>query len=131
VIESLLEGERLLLHGLVDRAERLYRGILEQDPRNAIALVGLARVAVERGEDRLAYRRATEALEIDPDNIAAGRMAARLAEILAGADEPVEHPVPPEEPEAERAVLDRNPSMADHRQAEERRARRQQAGGDR
>lgn len=131
MIESLLEGERLLLHGLVDRAERLYRGVLEQDPGNAIAMVGLARVAIERGDDWLAYRHACDALELDPDNAAALRLEARLSEILRGPGEGRDTtPTLPEqqvtnEHGSERAVLERNPSMADHRQAEEQRQRRE------
>src|SRR5687768_8893096 len=82
MIEALLQAERLLVHGMVDQAERIYTGALEQDPLNAIAVVGLARVALERGDDRLAYEHARRALEIDPENTAALRLEARLAEVL-------------------------------------------------
>ena len=79
MIEALLQAERLLVHGLVDQAERIYAGAARADPRNAIAVVGLARVALERGDERLAYERACEALEIDPENAAALRLEARLS----------------------------------------------------
>ncbi|MGI8928143.1 MAG: tetratricopeptide repeat protein, partial [Candidatus Limnocylindrales bacterium] len=82
MIEALLQAERLLVHGMVDQAERIYASALEQDPLNAIAVVGLARVALERADDRLAYRHARRALEIDPQNAAALRLEARLAEVL-------------------------------------------------
>jgi thioredoxin-like negative regulator of GroEL len=84
VIEPLLEAERNLNMGLLDHAERLYRQVAEHDPRNAIAVVGLARVAIERGDDRAAHALAREALALDPQNAAAVRLEARLAEMLAG-----------------------------------------------
>ncbi len=82
MIELLLQAERLLVHGMLDQAERLYRQAIESDPRNSIAMVGLARVALERGDDRGAYTLALEALAIDPDNAAAQRLATRMAEVL-------------------------------------------------
>ncbi len=86
MIEALLQAERLLVVGLVDQAERIYTSALEQDPLNAIAVVGLARVALERGDDRLAYQQARRALEIDPENAAAIRLELRLAEVLSRRD---------------------------------------------
>lgn len=132
MIEALLQAERLLVHGMVDQAEQIYQRAIEQDPHNAIAVVGLARVALERGQERLAYERAREALAIDPENVAAQRLEQRLAEVFAERDRPAE-PVPPGEPAppdlpnpfepSERAFLTRNPSMADHAAAEERKRR--------
>jgi thioredoxin-like negative regulator of GroEL len=92
VIESLLQAERLLLHGQLEAAERIYRQTISADPRNAIAVVGLARVALERGDDRLAYEQACAALEIDRENAAALRLEARLSEVLTTRGEGVARP---------------------------------------
>ena len=89
MIEILLQAERALAAGLVDQAETLYRSAIEHDPRNSIAAVGLARVALERGDDAGALQLARQALEIDPENAAAQRMVARLEEVLRERGEPV------------------------------------------
>jgi tetratricopeptide (TPR) repeat protein len=83
VIEMLLEAERALDVGLLDQAERLFRQAAEGDPRNSIAVVGLARVALERGNDEDALALARRALEIDPENPAARRLVDRLVEVKA------------------------------------------------
>lgn len=136
MIESLVQAERLLVMGMLDEAEALYRRSAQTDPLNAIALVGLARVALERGDERLAYQQACQALAIDPEDAMALRMEARLSEVLATRGEPVERPayvqrandrsaavpatppraLPPDDPgaRAQRAVAARNPSMAEH-----------------
>ncbi len=132
MIEALLQAERLLVHGMVDQAERIYAGALEQDPLNAIAVVGLARVALERDDDRLAFAHARRALEIDPQNAAALRLEARLSEVLglresgptppgAESTESTETVAPISSSEArpsEQVVFTRNPSMADHQRVE-------------
>lgn len=138
MIEALLQAERLLLHGLLDQAERIYANALEQDPLNSIAVVGLARVALERGDDQLAYTQARRALEIDPENAAAQRLEARLAEILVPGV-PLAPPDPPPMPRlpasaptelpglaedahpSEQVVFTRNPSMAEHQAMEKQR----------
>lgn len=149
MIEVLLQAERLLVHGMVDKAEEMFRRVAEQDPQNAIAVVGLARVALERGDDHLAYETALAALEIDRQNVAALRLEARLSEVFATRGTPVDRPpwldsgqMPPPVPPApsladaaapagpaapaadtgrpsERFVLTHNPTMADHRRRTE------------
>lgn len=94
MIELLLEAERALSFGRVDRAEEIYRQVAASDPHNSIAVVGLARVALERADDLGAYLLARRALVIDPENEAARRLALRLEEVLATRGEPVADPMP-------------------------------------
>jgi hypothetical protein len=82
VIELMLQAERDLSVGLVDQAERLYRQVADADPHNSIAVVGLARVALERADDAGALRLARRALAIDAENVAALRLVARLEEVM-------------------------------------------------
>jgi tetratricopeptide (TPR) repeat protein len=81
MIELLLNAENALALGLLDSAERTYRTVLEADPRNGIAAVGLSRVALERGDEAGALALAQAALEIDPENATARRMIDRLEEV--------------------------------------------------
>jgi thioredoxin-like negative regulator of GroEL len=96
VIELILQAERALSVGQLDQAERLYRQAAEADPRNSIAVVGLARVALDRGDDRGAYTLARQALNIDPENAAAQRLADRLDEVMRyrGEEPPVVEATP-------------------------------------
>lgn len=89
MIELLLEAERALSFGRVERAEQLYRQVAGADPKNSIAVVGLARVALERADDLGAYLLARRALLIDPENEAARRLAVRLEEVLRTRGDPV------------------------------------------
>ena len=82
MIELLLQAERALSVGLLDRAETLYRQVARADPQNSIAVVGLARVTLDRGDDEGALELAARALAIDPENVAAQRMVARLEEVI-------------------------------------------------
>ncbi len=82
MIELLLQADRLLNVDQVDQAQATYQRVADQDPRNAIAVVGLARCALAKGDDRQAYVLAAQALAIDPENDMARRMAARMAEVL-------------------------------------------------
>jgi len=93
VIEMMLEAERALAVGRLDQAEKLYAQVVAADPRNAIAVVGLSRVALERDDQRGAYTYAKQALVLDPDNPMASHMARRMAELMAGRGE-----VPPDDP---------------------------------
>ena len=92
MIELLLQAERTLNIGLLDAAERLYRQAAETDPQSAIAVVGLARIAVERGDDLGSWLLAVQALGLDPENGAAIRLETRMAEILDARGESVERP---------------------------------------
>jgi tetratricopeptide (TPR) repeat protein len=97
VIEIILQAERSLAVGQLDQAERLYRQAAELDPRNSIAVVGLARVALDRGDEREAYRLARQALQIDPENAAGQRLAERLEEVIRyrGEEPPATVEAPP------------------------------------
>jgi predicted TPR repeat methyltransferase len=99
MIELLLAAERLLARGEMDAAGRLFEQVAEADPRNAIAVVGLARVAERRGDRDAAATLARRALDIDPDDPAAAHLLETLSaspsvfpEPLAG---PVAAPSPP------------------------------------
>jgi tetratricopeptide repeat protein len=83
VIERLLEAERALSVGLLEQAEHLYQQAWEADPHNSIAVAGLARVALERGDEATAHALGLRALEIDEDNPAARRLVDRLVEVQA------------------------------------------------
>ena len=82
MIEQLLRAENALSLGLLDQAEQIYAQTLAHDPVNAIALVGLSRVALERGDERASLVLARRARGIDPENAQAGRMVARLEEVI-------------------------------------------------
>jgi thioredoxin-like negative regulator of GroEL len=92
MIELLLEAERALSFGRVDEAERLYRQVAASDPANSIAVVGLARVALEHADDAGAYLLARKALTIDPENEAAQRLVTRLDEVMRTRGETVPEP---------------------------------------
>lgn len=104
MIELLLEAERAMAFERIDRAEQLYRQVSAADPRNVIAVVGLARVASERGDDLGAYLLARRAMTMDPENDAARRLAIRLQEVLAARGEPVADPMSPPEHRARDAA---------------------------
>jgi tetratricopeptide (TPR) repeat protein len=109
MIELLLAAERILATGDLDHAERLFAQVAAADPRNAIAVVGLAEVAAARGDEAGALEAARRALEIDPDNPAARRMIAALEPVATSTGSGVEPEAafelpastPAPEPEAE------------------------------
>ena len=84
MIELMLQAEQTLGLGLVDQAERMYAQAAAADPRNAIAIIGLARVQLERGDEGGAHALVLRALTVDSENATALRMEARLREVLAG-----------------------------------------------
>jgi hypothetical protein len=92
MIEPLLEAERAMSFGLIDQAERLYRQVADHDPKNSIAVVGLARVALERGDERTAYTEARRAVAIDPENPAAQHLVMRLTEVFQTRGESLPEP---------------------------------------
>ena len=87
MMEMLVEAERYLSHGLLDHAERLFRQVADADPRSSIAAVGLARVALERGDEARAYAFARHGLAIDAENPAAHHLVLRLEEVVRGRGE--------------------------------------------
>jgi thioredoxin-like negative regulator of GroEL len=89
VIERLLAAEGALSRDELDHAQRLFGQVVEADPRNAIAVVGLARVLNRRGDTAAARELLAHALEIDPDEAAARRL---LGELDGGTALPAEEP---------------------------------------
>ncbi len=94
MIEQILQADRYLQVDQVEKARGVYQKVVDMDPGNSIAVVGLARCALAEGQDHEAYALASRALELDPENDMARRMEARLSEILATRGEPVERPGP-------------------------------------
>ena len=94
MIELMLEAERAMGIGLLDNAERLYRQVVAIDPKNSIAITGLARVALERGDQRGAYTFARQALALDPDNPIASHLSKRMAEQMRNRGETLPADVP-------------------------------------
>lgn len=78
MIERLLAADGALAREELEHAQRLFGQVVEADPRNAIAVVGLARVAARRGDVDGARDLAARALEIDPDEAAAARLLREL-----------------------------------------------------
>ena len=119
--EKQIQADRLLTYGLLDQAEKLYEEVLSAEPKNVEVAFGLARVALERGDEQLAYERARRAVEINPRFDDAVRLEQRLAEILAtrrlGVTQHQAQAVRP----SEESAFARNRSMADHRANEEKR----------
>jgi tetratricopeptide (TPR) repeat protein len=97
MIERLLAADAAMERGETDAAERLYRQVADADARNAIALVGLARVAEARGDGAGARELAERALAIDADEAAARRMLDSLT-TPATAALPPNLPPPPAKP---------------------------------
>ncbi len=94
MIERLLAAEAALAEGDAEVARRLYAQVAEADPRNAIAVVGLARLAARDGRPEEAQALVERALAIDPDEAAALRLIRELAvsTIRGGTPPPVASP---------------------------------------
>ncbi len=110
MIERLLAADAALDRGELDSAERLFAQVTEADPRNAIAAVGMGRVAAGRDDAEGARTWFQRALEIDPDEAAARRLLAALDRELglaggrgAQAPEPPPADVAPPAPAAPQA----------------------------
>jgi Tfp pilus assembly protein PilF len=95
MIERLLAAEGALARDELDHAEHLYRQVAAADPRNAIAVVGLARVAAGRGDPDAARAHLEHALEIDPDEAAARRLLVQLDQPAAEAPAAAPQPATP------------------------------------
>ncbi|MEW5991567.1 MAG: tetratricopeptide repeat protein [Chloroflexota bacterium] len=121
MIELLLAAERMLRDGDLDHAERLFSQVAEADPRNAIAVVGLAEVAATRGDDGASIAAARRALEIDPDNPAARRMLERI-QVAAPVAPPEPTPTPVAAPESTPTPVAAEPTRAPVAAAEPTRA---------
>jgi hypothetical protein len=80
MFELLLQADKSLSDGLLDQAERTYWQLIELDPTNAIAVAGLARISLQRGDGRVARTFADRALGIDPDSIVARKVIHALEE---------------------------------------------------
>lgn len=94
MFELLIQADRALAEGALDQAERTYWQLIDLDPTNAIAVAGLARVAVERGDLVEARKMADRALAIDPDNISALRVIATIEPGAGAPDEPAQSDLP-------------------------------------
>lgn len=78
MIERLLAADAALDRDDLDVAQRLFTQVADADPRNAIAVVGLARVAARREAPEQARALARRALDIDPEEAAARRLLTEL-----------------------------------------------------
>jgi tetratricopeptide (TPR) repeat protein len=118
--EKQIQADRLLVYGLLDQAEALYNEVLAKEPANVEVAFGLARVALERGDEQLAYELVQRAVKINPRFDDAVRLEQRLKEILSARQVGMTHQAQAVRPSEESAFA-RNRSMADHRADEKRR----------
>lgn len=94
MIERLLVARRALAGGDLDQAERLFGQVADADERNAMAIVGLAEVALARGDSERARGLARDALAIDSEEAAARRVLERIASSATTAAAPTAAPLP-------------------------------------
>lgn len=92
MIERLLAADAALERDDAALAQKLFEQVADADPRNAIAIVGLARVAARRGDTAQARDLAQHALAIDPLEAAAQRLIAELDAAAVAAPVPAAKP---------------------------------------
>ena len=122
MIELLLQAERARRGRVLDQAERLYWQAIDADSQNAIAIVGLAKVARLRGDDRTAIAFGRRALKVDSENAVARRLVAEL-ETAHPRDPPGRGGGPPDGPTAPRWPLPTEAARAGAPTREPRRRR--------
>lgn len=127
--EKLAAADRLLLYDLHDQAEATYAELLAEVPTSSEAMFGLARVALERGDEQLAHERVAAAVRLNPRNDDAQRLLSRLTEILAARQSSPAQQRPAAVRPSEQSAFARNRSMADHRAEERNRADDKRSGG--
>ena len=96
MFELLLKADEALGQGRLDDAEKGYERVLDIEPTNAMAVAGLARVALERDDIETASILADRALALDPQN----KIAAQVAAVIAGDSTDGDQVVPGEQGEA-------------------------------
>lgn len=88
MIERLLAAQAAFDRGEIEAAGRLYSQVSDADPRNAIAVVGMARVAALEGRFDDARSLVGRALEIDPAEAAARRLLLEISTAPGGGTAP-------------------------------------------
>ena len=83
VAPGIAEAYQAIERGDLNRAESLYRGVLQADPQNVDAVLGLATIAARRGNAQQAIGFYEQALRLEPRNSAA---QAGLIDIIGQAD---------------------------------------------
>jgi tetratricopeptide (TPR) repeat protein len=80
---GLMDAWQALQEGRLDQAESLYQSVLQAEPQNVDAVLGLAAVAAQQGRTEQAMRLYERALELEPRNATA---QAGLIAIVGQAD---------------------------------------------
>jgi tetratricopeptide (TPR) repeat protein len=80
---GLMEAWQALQEGRFDQAESLYQSVLQAEPQNVDAVLGLAAIAARQGRTEQAMRQYERALELEPRNATA---QAGLIAIVGQAD---------------------------------------------